>query len=189
MRLAAQPANGRKIFAMRSRLLLIPAAICAAGPAYATAVYLTGEKAQAILFPGATFTRDFRVMTDEQMTLIQDRSRAQIYDRTFRLWKVSTGGWFIVDQVEAVNTTDTYAIALDDNGIVTGVEVLACMPYYDRVTEPAWRAQFKGKKYGDLEKKGEIINVSGSTRTAEAIIAGMRKVLTTFNLLVQQPSP
>ena len=174
---------------MRSQRLLIPAAICVAGPATGSTVYLTGEEAQAHLYPGATFTRDFRVLTDREMSLIQDRSRAQLYDRTFRLWKVSTGGWFIVDQVEAVNTTDTYALALDDNGIVIGIEILECMLHYDRVTEAEWRAQFKGKKFGDLEKKGEITFVSGSTRSAEAITAGVRKVLFTFNLLMQQPSP
>jgi hypothetical protein len=174
---------------MQSRLLLVPAAICVAGPAYGATVYLTGAEAQAILFPGATFTQDFRVLTDRQMSLIQERSRARLTDRKFRMWKVSTGGWFVIDQVEALNTTDTYAIALDEKGVVTGIEILECMLHYDRVREAAWRAQFKGKKYGDLKRKDEIAVVSGSTRSAEAITAGVRKVLTTFNMLVQQPAP
>lgn len=106
---------------MQSRLLLVLAAICVAGPATAGKVYLTGEEAQALLFPGAIFTQDFRVLTDREMSLIQDRSRARLNDRKFRIWKVSTGGWFVVDQVEAVGATDTYAIALDANGIVTGI--------------------------------------------------------------------
>lgn len=160
-----------------------------AGPAYGATVYLTGLEAQATLFPGAEFTQDFRVLTDRQMSLIQDRSRARLYDRKFRMWRVSTGGWFIVDQVEAVGTTDTYAIALDANGVVTGIEIMECMPHYGGVREDAWRAQFNGKKYGDLEKKEEIAFVSGSTRSAEAITAGVRKVLFTFNMLVQQPAP
>lgn len=159
-----------------------------AGPAHGGTVYLTGQEAQALLFPGATFTQDFRVLTDRQMSLIQERSRARLTDRKFRIWKASTGGWFVVDQVEAVGTTDTYAVALDDNGIVTGLEILECMPHYDRVREAAWRAQFMGKKYGDLDKKTDIAFVSGSTRSAEAITAGVRKVLTAFTMLVQQPA-
>lgn len=174
---------------MKNRLLLVPAAICAAGPAYGATVYLTGEEAQAVLFPGATFTQDFRVLTDRQMSIIQDRSRTRLTDRKFRMWRVSTGGWFVVDQVEAVGTTDTYALALDDNGVVTGLEILSCMPHYNRVRESAWRAQFTGKKYGDLVRKDEIAFVSGATRSSEAITAGVRKVLITFNMLVQQPDP
>lgn len=171
---------------MRSRLLLVPAAICMAAPAHGGVPYMTGEEAQALLFPGAKFTEDFHLLTDKQMSIIEGRARAPLYDRQFRLWKTSTGGWFIVDQVEAVNTTDTYAIALDTNGVVLGVEVLECMPNYDGVRDAAWRAQFKGKKYGDLSKKGEIEFVSGSTESAEAITAGVRRVLLTFNMLVQQ---
>jgi hypothetical protein len=172
---------------MQSRFLLVPAAICMAAPAYGSTVYMTGQEAQVLLFPGATFTPDFRVLTDREMGLIQDRSRARLTDRKFRIWKVSTGGWFVVDQVEAVGTTDTYAIALDINGVVTGIEVLECMPHYDGVTRAAWRAQFSGKKHGDLERKGDIAFVSGSTRSAEAITAGVRKVLVTFDM-VMQPS-
>lgn len=112
------------------------------------------------------------------------------YDRGAGIGEwASTGGWFIVDQVEAVGTTDTYAIALEANGIVTGIEILKCMPNYGQVREDVWRAQFNGKKFGDLGKKDEITFVSGSTRSAEAITTGVRKVLITFNMLVQQPAP
>lgn len=175
--------------AMLNRLLFIPAAICMAGPAYGATVYLTGEEAQAVMFPGATFSQDFRVLTDQQMGLIEERSRSRFFSRKFRMWAVSTGGWFIVDQVEAMGTTDTYAIALDINGVILGIEILECMPHYDQVTHVAWRAQFKGKKYADLSKKGEIAFASGSTRSSEAIAAGVRKVLLTFNILVRQLSP
>ena len=49
---------------MRSQFLLVPLASLVAGvPAYA-ATYLTVEQAQAVLFPGASLTEDFRTLSN-----------------------------------------------------------------------------------------------------------------------------
>ncbi len=174
---------------MRSQLLLIPAALyLAAEPASAGVYFLTGEQAQQLLFPKATFTEDFRILTDRQYRLIKEDAVAPITDRTVRMWKVSTGGWFFIDQVEGLDTTVTYALGLDDNGAVTGIEVIECLVDYAKVRQHEWLAQFKGKKYGSLQKKGEIENISGTTRSSVHITEGVRKLLTAFRILVQQPS-
>jgi len=172
---------------MRSQLLLVPAALCiAVSPAWASARYLSGEEAQQLLFPGAQFTEDFRVLSDREWRLIKEVSMASV-ERTLRIWKVSTGGWFIVDQVEGLNTPVTYALALNADRVVTGVEVMESLPEYAQVRLPEWRAQFHGKKYGDLWKKKEIENISGTTLSCVHITQGIRKILTAFDLLGIKP--
>ena len=46
----------------------VAVAICA--PAYA-ATYMSVEQAQALMFPGASFTADFRALTDAQVKAIE----------------------------------------------------------------------------------------------------------------------
>ena len=174
---------------MRSQFLLVPAVLCMAAPAWGSVTYMSGTEAQQLLFPGATFTEDFRVMTDRQMRVIQTTARAPISERTFRMWKVSTGGYFFVDQVEGQNTTVTYALALDANGVVTGLEIMECLADYGKVRLPEWRAQFNGKKFGTLRDKNEIEHISGTTLSCVHITDGVRKILTAFNMLVQKPIP
>ncbi len=174
---------------MRSQLLLVPAAICIAGPAWGSVYYLNGPQAQQLLFPGATFTEDFRIMTDRQMRDLKSEAMAPISDRTLRMWKVSTGGYFFIDQVDGLDTTVTYALALDANGVVIGMEIMECLSEYSKIRLPEWRVQFHGKKVGNLWKKGEIENISGTTLSCVHITDGVRKILTAFNMMVKQPAP
>ena len=56
---------------MRAEFFLIPvAAATVCVPAHAT-VYLTVEQAQALMFPSARFTPDFRTLTDAQAAAIE----------------------------------------------------------------------------------------------------------------------
>ncbi len=173
---------------MRSQLLLVPLALYAmAQPGQAMTIYLSGEEAQQLLFPGATFTDQSRRLTDKQMEEVAAKARAVVNDSRVRMWKVSTGGWVFVDQSPSSDTVYTYAIGLDDKGVVLGMEIMSCMEYYCQIRAPEWRAQFTGKKIGDLFGKDDIEIISGSTRNSVYLTEGVRKILATFDLLVRHP--
>lgn len=174
---------------MRSRFLLIPAAICAgavAGPAYGGAFYLNIEQAQQLLFPKASFEEAFHILTDEEIKAIQIDSEVSVTDRKVRLWKVSTGDSFYIDQVIGLNSDVTYAIGVNAKGVVTGIEILECWEHYDQVRHPLWRAQFKGKKRGDVLRMGGedgIEKISGTTLSSVHITEGVRRILSTHGVL------
>lgn len=170
---------------MRSRFLLIPAAICAAGPAYGGAFYLNIEQAQQLLFPKATFEEDFHILTDEQIKAIQTDSDVSVTDRKVRLWKVSSGDSFYIDQVIGLNSDVTYAVGINAKGQVTGIEILECWEHYDQVRHPLWRAQFTGKKRGDTIDNGKegIEKISGTTLSSVHITEGVRRILSTHAVL------
>lgn len=173
---------------MRSQLLLIPPALCVlAQPAWSTTYYLTGEEAQQLLFPGATFTDMSRDLTDKEVAEIRAVAGVAINDPRLRMWKASTGGWFFVDQSQSIDTTYTVAVGLDAKGVVIGIEIMDCITDYCRIRLPEWRAQFVGKKLGDLRGEEEIENISGSTRNVVQITEGVRKILTIFDRLVRTP--
>ena len=55
---------------MKARFLLLPvASLAIVSPVHAK-VFLSVEQAQALMFPGATFTADYRNLTDQQLNRI-----------------------------------------------------------------------------------------------------------------------
>src|SRR6185437_16366576 len=110
---------------MRSRLLWMiaaPAAIVV--PCAHAEVYMSLEQAQAQMFPGATFTPDFRTLTDAQASQIEKLSGENVRTKEIKVWKVSTGGWFIADEVVGKHEFIPIALAINADGTVKGIEIL-----------------------------------------------------------------
>ncbi len=173
---------------MRSKFLLYPAAIIAAvgavQPAVAGAQYLTVEQAQKLLFPkNATFTEDHRLLTDKQMRDIREFSGIELRDRRVRAWRVSTGDWFFVDHVLGKDDTVYYALAMSPKGEVLGIEIMECWELYSKIRLPEWRAQFKGRKDGELRIRGDIENIGGTTLSSKHITEGVIRMLATHTLV------
>ncbi len=166
---------------MHSRFLLIPAAIFASAPSLA-ANYMTIEQAQAAMFPGATFAADFTKLDQDQFNAVIEDSDVDVWSRDIKAWKVSTGGWFIVDQVRGRDDWISYAIGISPQGAVQHIEVLECLDKYDGITKPEWRAQFYGKHHG--AKFDDIEIISGSTLSSSQMAAGVKRVLSTYALVL-----
>lgn len=175
---------------MRSRFLLVPlASVVVSAPALAT-TYLTVEQAQGVLFPGASLTPDHRTLTGDQVKAIEKSSGINVLTRDLRAWRASTGGWFIVDQVVGKHEFIPFALALDRDGAVTGVEILEYRETYgDQIRQVAWRAQFLGKRPGaPLKLAVDIQNISGATLSCRHIADGIKRLLATY-ALVLAPAP
>lgn len=171
---------------MKSCFMLLPlAAITLSVPARAE-VYMTLEQAQALLFPGATLTPDFRQLTDAEAQAIESDTDVDVRDRELRLWKASTGGWFIADEVVGKHEFIPIAVALDKDGALKGIEILEYRESYgSQVRDPAWRAQFLGKRHGAVLKLGaDIANISGATLSSKHITDGVKRLLATYALAV-----
>lgn len=166
---------------MRSRFLLVPAALVASAPAWAT-TYLTVEQAQKLLFPGAAFTENFVTLDQDQFNAIIKDSDVTVWSRDIKAWRASTGGWFILDQVRGRDDWISYAVAIDAAGAVKGVEILECLEKYDGITDPQWRGQFTGKKRGTSFDDVQII--TGSTLSSGQIMAGVKRLLSTYALVL-----
>ena len=137
------------------------AAACVPAAAHATQ-YLTVERAQRQLFPAA-----------ERFAAAEEAG----------VWRALRGasllGLFIVDEVIGKHELITYAVAIDAQGTVSGVEILDYRePRGGEVRDPRWRAQFVGKGAGDALRLGEDIqNLSGATLSCRHITDGVRRLL------------
>ncbi len=168
---------------MRFQLLLIPAAIIGAATPATAKVFMMPDEARARLFPGATFAATPLTLTESQSRNIGQEARAAVHTPEVKAWRVSSGGWFIVDQVEGKDDWVTYAVALSPDGAVQGIEILECAADYDTVTMPRWRAQFLGAKPGD--KLSNVQTISGSTLSSRHITEGVRRILSTYALVLK----
>jgi hypothetical protein len=174
---------------VRARFFLIPleAIVVFGGPSYAT-VYLTIEQAQSILFPGATFQSHALTLTEEQAKAIARASGVNVLNKQLRVWRVSTGGWFIVDEVVGKHEFIPIALALDDQGAVKGVEILEYREAYGgQVRDPHWLQQFVGRSPGArLRLDKDIRNVSGATLSCKHVTDGVNRLLVTYEIVLRQ---
>lgn len=172
---------------MKVQFLLLPmaGAVAIAAPAYAK-VYLSVEEAQQLMFPGASFAKVPLTLTDAQVSAIQKASRTDVLNRQIQLWKVSTGGWFIADEVVGKHEFIPIAVGLDASGAVKDIEILAYREAYgDQVRDPKWRAQFTGKRNGaKLALTEDIQSISGATLSSKHITDGVRRLLATHAVAV-----
>ncbi len=174
---------------MKSRFFLLPLAsfVLPGGSAYAT-VYLSIEQAQALIFPGATFQPDTRTLTNEQAKAIEHASGVNVRSRQLKLWRVSTGGWFIVDEVVGKHEFIPFALALDDSGALKAIEILEYREAYGgQIREADWRKQFIGKQAGSkLQLNKTIRNISGATLSCKHITDGVNRLLATYEIVLKQ---
>ena len=148
-------------------VLFAPAALTV--PAAHATVYLSVEQAQRSLFAGASFTP-------------VDLGHRE------RVWRVSTGGWFIVDQVLGKHEYITYALGIDPRGHATGIEILEYRESHGgEVRDAAWRAQFAGKSAADpLQLDRDIRNISGATLSCRHVTDGVKRLLKLYESELRQ---
>jgi len=153
---------------------------------YAT-TYLTVEQAQQTIFPGATLRQAFVTLTDDQKREIESRSSVEVSNKEVRLWKVSGGGYFIVDQVIGKHELITYAIGLNADGGVKQIEIMVYRENYGyEVRNGAWRKQFVGKTTADpVRLNRDIRNISGATLSSRHLAEGVRRVLATYAIVLK----
>ncbi len=172
---------------------ILPAAVVAVAPASVSAtVYMSVEQAQRAMFPGAKFADRSITFTDAQRKAIARASRTGSFGKTQRVWEARDGqnraGWFIIDRVIGKHEYITYAVALTADGAVKRIEILEYRESYGgEVRNAAWRQQFVGKRSGSQLKLGsDIRNISGATLSSRHITDGVRRLLVTYEMLLNR---
>ena len=145
----------------------VAAPLAIAVPAAHATTYLTVVQAQQALFPGASFSA------------LAGRDR---------IWRASSGGWFIVDEVLGKHELITYAVGMDAEGRIAGIEILEYRESHGgEVRDPRWRAQFAGKTARDpLALDRDIRNISGATLSCRHLADGVKRILALYETELRQ---
>ena len=153
---------------------------------YAT-TYLTVEQAQQVIFPGAKLVKAFLTLTDAQQRQVERTAGVSVPRKEINVWRVSTGGFFIVDEVVGKHEFITYAVGLNADGSVKQIEILDYRESYGyEIRNRNWRQQFVGKTNADtLRLDQDIRNISGATLSCRHLTEGVRRLLATYAIALK----
>jgi len=152
--------------------------------AYA-AQYITIEQAQHAAFPEATEFTATALGPDALASVAAGQGwsprawRARAADRAL--------GWLFVDQVIGKSELITYAVAIDERGAVTSIEILDYRESHGgEIRLAGWRKQFVGKTGADpVELNKDIRNISGATLSCRHVTEGVQRLLRLYKAALQ----
>ena len=149
--------------------------------------YLSVEQAQQAIFPGKKFTAALVKLTSAQKKAIEQKSRVRVLKDDQQVWRVSGGGWFIVDEVVGKHDFITYAVGLNADGSVKQIEVMVYRETYGyEIRNDKWRAQFVGKNANSTFKLDhDIKNISGATLSCRHITDGVKRLVAFYEVALR----
>lgn len=149
--------------------------------------YLTADEAQALIWPGLSFTPVDIVLTPEQQKAIQRASGVRVRVARLSAWRAPTGDWFLVDQVVGKHEYIDIAVGISGAGAIAGIEILTYRESYgDEVRHPKWRAQFRGRTSDEqLRLDDPIHNISGATLSCSHITDAANRLLQTWQVVLR----
>jgi hypothetical protein len=169
------------------KTLTVPAALVlsTSAPCFAT-IYLTADQAQKAIFPGASCMPWDGKLTDAQRKAIEKASDLRLR-KDPQVWRVSGGGWLIVDEVLGKHEFITFAAGLTAGGALKQIEILEYRESYgSEVRDAKWRAQFVGRTAKDpLRLDQDIKNISGATLSSRHVTEGVRRALALYEIALK----
>jgi Na+-translocating ferredoxin:NAD+ oxidoreductase RnfG subunit len=173
---------------MKSEFVLIALPVSALIAPSAFAVqYLTVEQAQKAIFPGKSLTAAPVKLTAVQRKAIEQASGVRVLHDERQVWRVSGGGWFIVDEVVGKHEFITYAAGINADGSVKQIEIMDYRETYGgQIRDHKWRAQFVGKtSKSTLKLDSDIKNISGATLSCRHITDGVKRLLAFYEIALK----
>ena len=150
-------------------------------------IYVSAEQAQKILFPNKALTKHPIIITDELQEKMRYASSIRYPFQGERIWKAADGSWFVVDEVIGKHEMITYAVAINPNGSIAGIEVLEYVESYGyEVAEAQWRKQFVGKTANDpIKLNQDIQNIGGATLSCKHLTDGVKRIMVLYDLALK----
>ena len=174
---------------MNPRWTLLPAAALVAPGAAFAVDYLTGDQAQAALFPEADrFEVKSFSLEESERAAIQKRLNLQIRPK----WVVRVAmhggrviGAAVVDDVIGKFDRITFAAGVGMDGVVRQVEILSYRESHGQeVRQESWRKEFAGKsETAKLMVGDDIGNISGATLSTTHVADGVRRIAAVISSL------
>ena len=166
------------------------AVLAASGSAFA-ADYLSAAQARGLLLPGTTHWQEQRYgLTAEQISAVAKLSGVNARSAAWNVAhaldaKGRYAGSVVVDQVIGKFELISYAVGLDANGAVSGIEILSYRESHgSEIRLPAWRKQFVGKTLAQSIKTGDdIALISGATLSCSHVTDGVRRIVALLAVL------
>ena len=153
-------------------------------------IYVSAEQAQKVLFPNKSFSKTPILITEDLQEKMRIASSIRHPFQGNRIWKAADGSWFIVDEVVGKHEMISYAVGINPQGNITGIEILEYVESYGyEVSDAQWRKQFIGKNASDpIKLNQDIQNIGGATLSCKHITDGVKRVALLYELALKTPA-
>lgn len=145
--------------------------------------YMSAEQSQKLMFADASqFVPIVVALNADQLRQLADRAGGPARPGAWRIWEARQGatvlGYVVADAVIGKFELINYAVALNPNGEIRDVEILAYRESHGfEVRNKPWRSQFAGKSARSPLRIGDdIANISGATLSCTHITDGVRRI-------------
>jgi Na+-translocating ferredoxin:NAD+ oxidoreductase RnfG subunit len=167
-------------------LVALPISALVAPSAFAVQ-YLTVDQAQRAIFPGKSFAAAPIKLAPSQRKTIEQASGVRVLHDEPQVWRVSGGGWFIVEEVVGKHEFITYAAGINADGSVKQIEVMDYRETYGgQIRDQKWRTQFVCKtSKSTLELDNDIKNIRGATLSCRHITDGVKRLLAFYEIALK----
>lgn len=154
-------------------------------------VYMTRDQALELYFPGAHAEKQTLFLNDDQVQAIQQMARAKVPSKIVTYFTCKKEGQitgYAFFDAEVIRTQKAaYMIALDTDGNVRALEILAFYEPEDYLPPKKWMQQFERKDLkDDLWIKRGIPNISGATLSAQALTDAVRRTLALYTISIRK---
>lgn len=176
----------------RFALALLLAALAAA-PASAKVFLARSEALKAALPDAQRIDAREVFLTDEQKAQIEKASGMPMESALVTIYAGWSGerpvGYALFDTHVVRTQPETFVVALDPSGHVTGLFVCAFYEPQDYLPTDRWLTQFKGRDPAHPPRVGaEIASITGATLSSRAVAGGVRRALAIYNTCVGRSS-
>ena len=162
----------------RSQWIWLP--VAAVSTSVHATTYLSVEQAQQLMFPGATLVESPLVLSASQQQELARTAGGAVPLHPWHVWRVDSGGYFIVDEVLGKHELISYAVGLNADGSIKQIEILSYRESYGyEIRSERWRRQFVGKRT-QLRMNQEIQNISGATLSCAHVTDGVNRILALY---------
>ena len=168
--------------------MLVPALTAFVTNSAQATVYFTEQQAQQALFGNAKMTKNFVTVSKEQAKEIEKKSGVNFRNHEIKIWNVEGGATFVIDEVLGKHEFITYAIAINKDGSLKGVEIINYNESYGyQIRDEKWRQQFTGKTAASQFKlDADVKNISGATLSCKQVSDGLKRALITLEILAKK---
>ena len=95
-------------------------------------------------------------------------------------------GYALIDTRTVRTLPETFLVVLDPGGAVSATHVLAFYEPLEYLPSSRWLEQLRGRRLSDHLKVGdEIAAITGSTLSSNAIVAGVRRAMAAYHVVIR----
>jgi len=157
------------------------------------AVFHSRTEIAALAFPDCDRVETEDVfLSPDQRERIEQAAGSRLRGDFLTVYKGYTGerlvGYAMLDSHLVRTLTETLLIVLDESGAVAAIYVMAFHEPQEYMPSERWLALLdKRRLTGDLRVGRAIVGITGATLSARAVVAGIRRSLAVYEVLLKVP--